>query len=181
MAVFNARLPTREIKMTRLASVVVLAGFAFIGAPASVAAESQDKPAAAEEGGRYTFHRLGDKFIRLDAQTGHVAQCGWSVPGWSCTAVPDERAALESEIARLQKENVALKRSLLAHGIDLPGEVKPEVAERKDEPRKEPEASTAPKMPSEAELDRAFEFMKKVWRRLVEMMVELQRDIQKKS
>ena len=38
-----------------------------------------------------------------------------------------------------------------------------------------------PKMPSDAELDRAFAFMKNVWRRLVDMMVDLQRDMQKKS
>jgi hypothetical protein len=37
------------------------------------------------------------------------------------------------------------------------------------------------KMPSEAELDRAIGFMKNVWKKLVEMMVELQRDIQKKT
>jgi hypothetical protein len=36
-------------------------------------------------------------------------------------------------------------------------------------------------MPSDAELDRAFSFMKNVWRRLVDMMVDLQRDIQKKG
>jgi len=36
-------------------------------------------------------------------------------------------------------------------------------------------------MPSDAELDRAFAFMKNVWRRLVDMMVDLQRDMQKKS
>ena len=42
-------------------------------------------------------------------------------------------------------------------------------------------AAPAPKAPTEAELDRAIAFMKKVWRRLVEMMVDLQRDIQRKS
>ena len=36
-------------------------------------------------------------------------------------------------------------------------------------------------MPSDAELDRALAFMKNVWRRLVDMMVDLQRDMQKKS
>ena len=38
-----------------------------------------------------------------------------------------------------------------------------------------------PKTPSDAELDRAIAFMKNVWRRLVDMMVDLQRDMQKKS
>jgi hypothetical protein len=50
---------------------------------------------------------------------------------------------------------------------------------RKDEPpaRKEPELN----LPSDAELDRAIAFMKQVWRRLVEMMVDFQRDMQRKS
>jgi hypothetical protein len=107
-----------------------------------------------------------------------VAQCGWSASGWSCTAVPDERAALESEIARLQQENVALKRSLLTRGIELPSGVK---ADPPPPVAKAPEREPSLKLPTEADLDRAVAFMKDVWRRLVEMMVELQRDIQRKS
>ena len=41
--------------------------------------------------------------------------------------------------------------------------------------------SKAPKAPSEADLDRAITFVKNVWRRLVDMMVDLQRDMQRKS
>jgi hypothetical protein len=97
--------------------------------------------------------------------------------------VPDERTALESEISRLQRENAALKKSILARGLDLPGGVKPDVPAAKDDApaAKAPEAAPTPKLPSEAELDRAIEFVKKVWRRLVEMMIDLQRDIQRKS
>ena len=43
--------------------------------------------------------------------------------GWSCKVVPDERVALESEIARLQRDNAALKNSLLAGGLELPNGV----------------------------------------------------------
>ena len=92
--------------------------------------------------------------------------------------MPDERAALESEIARLQQENAALKKSLLSRGLELPGGRQAGRARR----AKPPEVP-APRreMPSDAELDRAFAFMKNVWRRLVEMMVDLQRDMQRKS
>ena len=61
--------------------------------------------------------------MRLDSRTGQVSQCGWSTNTWSCKVVPDERAALESEIGRLQRDNAALKNSLLAGGLDLPGGV----------------------------------------------------------
>jgi hypothetical protein len=176
--------------MMRFALVLLIAGLACIGGPAPATAQGQDPgqgpnqvspsqspPASAPEDSRYTFHRIRDGFVRLDGRTGQVAQCGWNAGGWSCGAVPDERAALESEIARLQQENVALKKSLLSRGIDLPAGVKADPPPIAKAPGSEPSL----KMPSEAELDRALAFMKNVWRRLVEMMVELQRDIQRKS
>jgi hypothetical protein len=174
---------SREITMTRLASMVVLTGLVVIGVPCHGAAETASPPDGATAGGRYSFHRMGERFIRLDAQTGQVAQCGAGVAGWSCSAVPDERAALENEIARLQRENAALKQTLLAKGIELPSGTKPDLAERKDEPSasKSPDASAGPRLPSDAELDQAMAFMKKVWRRLIEMMADLQKDMQRKS
>ena len=98
--------------------------------------------------------------------------------------MPDERAALESEIARLQRDNAALKKSLLARGLELPGGI---MAEAPAAPGRSRRAMCrirpprSPKLPSDAELDRAIAFMKNVWRRLVDMMVDLQRDMQRKS
>jgi hypothetical protein len=171
-----------EFPMTRF--VLLLIGIALLASPAPAPAQNQDgaqgsaqsSPPGAEDN-RYSFHRIGEAFVRLDSRTGQVAQCGWSASGWSCSAVPDERAALESEIARLQQENVALKKSLLSRGIELPGGVKPDPPAIAKTPEQEPSL----KLPTEADLDRAVAFMKDVWRRLVEMMVELQRDIQRKS
>ena len=169
--------------MTRLASIVVLAGLVVIGLSRLGVAETASPPDGAAAGGRYSFHRIGESFIRLDAQTGQVAQCDAGAVGWSCRAMPDERAALESEIARLQHENAVHKQSLLAKGIELPSGTKPDLTERKDEAPagKSPDSSTGPRLPSDAELDRAMAFMKKVWRRLIEMMADLQRDMQRKS
>ena len=92
--------------------------------------------------------------------------------------------ALESEINRLQRDNAALKNSLLSGGIELPNGI---VAEAPAAPGPVPPGSVPdlsakePKGPTEADLDRAFTFMKNVWRRLVDMMVDLQRDMQRKS
>jgi hypothetical protein len=183
MAVLSAATAT-EMTMSRFALVLPIAGLACIGGPAPASAQSQDPspnqdpPASASTDSRYTFHRIRDGFVRLDGRTGQVAQCGWSASGWSCGAVPDERAALENEIGRLQQENVALKKSLLMRGIELPSGVK---ADPPPPIAKAPDPEPSLKMPSEADLDRAVAFMKNVWRRLVEMMVELQRDIQRKS
>ena len=184
----HARL-AREIKMNHLvpigtALLVLLAGLAepTRALAQDSTAQSQAAPPAPDDS-RYTFHRIGDGFVRLDSRTGQLAQCGWAATGWSCKMVPDERAALESEIGRLQRDNAELKKSLLSHGLELPSGI---VAEAPVAPPVPPAnvpdpSAKEPKMPSDAELDRAFAFMKNVWRRLVDMMVDLQRDMQKKS
>jgi hypothetical protein len=128
------------------------------------------------ENGRYSFFQVRNHFVRLDTRTGQVSQCGWSTTGWACQEVPSERTALENEIGRLQNENAALKRELLARGLALPGGMKGE-APLARAPDSKPDA----KPPSQAELDRVLNFMERVWRRLVEMMVDLQRDMQPKS
>ena len=74
--------------------------------------------------GRYTFHRVQDSFVRLDGRTGQVSVCGREAAGWACRAVPDERTALEEAIGRLQGDNAALKKELLARGLPLPSGVK---------------------------------------------------------
>ena len=154
-------------------------------APSDPQAPAASAPAA-EEAARYSFHRMGDGFVRLDSRTGQLAQCGWGPAGWSCKTLPDERAAFENEIGRLQRENSELKKSMLERGIELPPGV---VAEAPVRPPVPPAAIPDPspkepkelKPPTEADLDRAMTFMKNVWRKLVDMMVDLQRDIQKKS
>jgi hypothetical protein len=65
------------------------------------------------ENGRYSFNPVADGVLRLDSHTGQVSQCSRSDAGWACKVVPDERSALETEIARLQGENATLKKELL--------------------------------------------------------------------
>jgi hypothetical protein len=176
------RAPTTETKMTRVVAVVLLAGLTWLGGSSRVPAQGQGAASAPglEDSGHFSFHRMGDGFIRLDSHTGQLAQCGWNATGWSCKAVPDEREALESEIARLQRQNAELKKSLLSRGLDLPAGVMADAPAAKA-PGATDKGVQAPSTPAEADLDRAIAYMKYVWRRLVEMMVELQRDIQRKS
>jgi len=165
--------------------------------PGPVPAQAPDATPPAETG-RYSFHRRGEDFVRLDAQTGQLSQCGWSAIGWSCKTAPDERSALESEIGRLQRENATLKRSLLSRGLELPAGVLPDTTRQSQSGQVQPKSDTlrppadvpdasrddsiaGPKAPGEADLDRAVAYIKKVWRRLVEMMIDLQRDIQRKG
>ena len=118
---------------------------------------------------RFSYHRSEDGFVRLDLRTGQVSNCARRPTGWSCLATPDDRAAFEAEIGRLQTENAALKKALLDRGLPLPGAARPEA------PLARPPQDL--KSPSEAEVDRVMSLFERIWRRLVEMMTKLQRDL----
>ena len=120
---------------------------------------------------RYTFHQVDGGYLRLDGRTGQVSICTPRAVGWACQAVADERTALEAEIARLQAEIVTLKKELLAHNLALPGAVKP------GEPTLKPEEPSRLQLPTDAEFNKMMAFLEKVWRRLVAMIVTLQKDM----
>jgi hypothetical protein len=171
-----------EELMRCLAFVAIAAVFTFTGAPQHGWAETSDDVTATEptannspdnSESRYTFSRVQDGFLRLDNRTGHVSLCSKRAVGWGCQLVPEDRGAFENEIARLQDENAALKRDLLARGLPLPGSVKPDP----DTARRDP----AFKMPSDAQVERMRSIIESAWRRLVEMISNLQRDVLKKS
>lgn len=143
---------------------------AFVATLAVAAAYAQNAPD--NEDGRFTFHRADEGYLRLDGRSGHVSLCARRPAGWLCQAVPDERAALESEIARLQGDNARLKKELLSRNLPLPGGSRPEMTGRGEESR--------PQLPSDAELNRIMAFIEKVWKRMVEMIVTAQKDLMKK-
>ena len=66
--------------------------------------------------------------MRLDTRTGEVSLCSQRTVGLACVASPEDRAVFENEIARLQAENAALKKDILAHGLPLPPGTNPEPA-----------------------------------------------------
>ena len=78
--------------------------------------------------------------------------------------MPDERQALENEIARLQRENGTMKKEMLARGLPLPGGVAsaPSPQQR--------ELNLKVPLPSDTEIDRVMSAFEKMWRRLVDMM-----------
>jgi hypothetical protein len=139
---------------------------------ASFAGASAQTTTPDGESGRYSFSPIADGVLRLDTRTGQVSQCSRSDAGWTCKAVPDERSALETEIARLQNENATLKKELLARGLPVPGVPSPPGTKPG-----EPEL----KLPSDAEVDKVISFLEKAWRRLIEMGRTMQKDVEKKN
>ena len=155
--------------MIRIAAAAALvAGLTLAASPLKAESATPDG-----ENGRYTFHQVGDGVLRLDTRTGQVSHCSQRAAGWTCQAVPSERAALESEIARVQGENAALKRAMLARGLPLPSEIKPEAG------RFEPKIEL--KLPSDEDIDRVMTFLEKLWRRLIDMVQSVQRDMDRKG
>jgi len=138
--------------------------------PEGPAAESKP-PESAES--RYTFSRVQDGYVRLDNRTGQVSFCSKRAVGWTCQLAPEDRGVFENEVARLQEENAALKRDLLRRGLPLPGAIKPDVSAARGD--------RTFALPRDPDLDRIKIFVEKVWRRLVDLIVSLQKDVLKKS
>ncbi|MFW1581987.1 hypothetical protein ACEV7R_23445, partial [Vibrio parahaemolyticus] len=76
---------------------------------------------------------------RLDTRSGAVSTCTNSSAGWACYIVPDERAALDAEIGRLQADNDKLKGELAARAPSA----KTDEALPKSDSLKKPDAKTA--------------------------------------
>ena len=153
----------------------------LLAASASGAAFAQAKPDT--ENGRYALSPTGDGgMLRLDTKTGTVSTCSNSGTGWACYAVPDERAALDAEIGRLQADNERLKAQLAEREGTVAG--KNEEALPKSDPLKKPEPKVAEgerkieiPLPSDRDMDRMMSFVERAWRRLIEMANRVQRDI----
>jgi len=159
-----ATLPSR---WPLIVAVACLAGVA----PAT-AAETPDT-----ENGRYTLQPSGEGMIRLDTRTGTDSNCSNSAAGWACYAVPDERAAMDAEIGRLQAENAKLKAQL-ASREPVPG--KSEEALPKSD--RAPNAADGQRkieipLPSDQDMDRVMSFLERAWRRLIDMANRVQKDV----
>ena len=171
-----ATLPSR---WPLIVAVACLAGVA----PAT-AAETPDT-----ENGRYALSPAGDGVLRLDTRTGAVSTCTNSGAGWACYAVPDERAAMDAEVGRLQADNERLKADNEKLKAELAAR-EPTVAGKTEEPlpksdslkKSEPKVTEGQRkieipLPSDRDMDRMMSFVERAWRRLIEMANRLQRDV----
>lgn len=151
-----------------------------------------DSPEAATGGGRFTFNRVDNGFLRLDAQNGQVAYCRAQTAGWSCQAVPENRSELDSDVARLRADMMDLK-TLKSDIVRLQDEIaalRREVAALKEPPPPRPPAELTPpdkggdaviKLPTHEDVARARAFIERTWHRLVEMITAVQKDMMQKG
>jgi hypothetical protein len=135
---------------------------------------------------RYSFHRVDDGFLRFDHVTGHIAYCSARSGGWACQAVPENRAALENEVAHLQDVVAALQKEVEALREPPPprppAPIPPPAAAppAPTPPAATPDKDTGIKLPSEQDMARARAYIEETWRRLVDMIDQLQRDMMRK-
>jgi len=106
--------------------------------------------------GRYTLTPSATGYIRLDTQTGQVSECTGTPPAaLVCKSTADERAAMQAEIDRLQKQVDDLKAA--------PGEF----------------ASNPPaqlNIPSDKDVDKAFNFMERMVKRFKGLIQEMRKE-----
>lgn len=164
-----------------------------------------DDAVPGSKNGRYTMSPTSGGVIRLDTRTGAISVCNNSTDaGWACYAVPDERAALDAEIGRLQSENDRLKTQLASREQSVTGKVDEALPKEQILPKDQtlpkadqlPKADAKPKdgakaeqrsndgtrkleipLPSDADIDRMMGLAEQAWRRLLDMANRVQRDV----
>jgi hypothetical protein len=163
---------SRNVEASMRCITLVLVVVAAIAATGQAAAQTALPDT---ENGRYSITAVPEGALRLDGRTGQVSLCSKRQAGWACQLVPDERNALESEIALLQRQNATLKKELISRGIPLPAGM------RAPEPGADRTDEFVLKLPSDAEVDRVMGFFEKVWRRLVDLVQTTQKDRERKG
>lgn len=133
--------------------------------------------AAAEQAGsgRYTMQKTDGGFVRLDTQTGAVSLCQKSGGSWSCRDITNSQGQIENgnragsagEMARLRRENQELKDEI-ARLEELLG-----LREPSDAP---PASRNGFKLPSEKDVDQAFDYFESMLRKFQERLKRLERE-----
>jgi hypothetical protein len=138
-------------------------------------------PGPDTENGRYALSPTGDGVLRLDTRTGAVSTCSNSGAGWACYAVPDERAALDAEIGRLQADNAKMRADLAAREPTVAGKIEEPMPKSDSLKKGEPNAADGQRrieipLPSDRDMDRMMSFLERAWKRLIELANRVQKD-----
>jgi hypothetical protein len=140
-------------------------GFSLLAlALACVALVAAPGPKAEETSGRYSMTTTSNGVVRLDRETGAMAVCTGTAGQWSCQDMNDSQRTLTAEIDRLRAENKSLKEQLdhvdqnlglNENGSDAPP--KPKFT-----------------LPTEQDVDRAFDYLEAMAKKLHERFDRLQ-------
>lgn len=104
------------------------------------------------EGGRFVLRETPAGLLRMDTRSGAISICGTQGGTFACRLAPDDRTALEGEVARLKAENEQLRRQA---------------------PNPAPPAA---QIPSDQEVDRMLSLAERVWKRFMDMMRQTEQE-----
>ncbi len=146
----NAGMPTGRAVAAAFVAGVVLA-------PATVWAQS---PLPAGSAGRFTMNPVDGGVLRLDTETGALSMCKQVSGSWTCTMLPDDRTAVDAELARLKRENEDMKASVkrLEELAGLPDDGKRGKAQ----------------LPTEEDIDKAMNYVQRMLKKFKEKLKELE-------
>jgi len=148
--------------------------------------------------GRFSFNPVDGGLLRLDNESGEVAYCSARAAGWVCEVVPIDRSTAETETLGVQKQVALLEKmdAAIAHLTDEVAALKREIADVSDPPPPPPpppqppadltppsdkDSETSVKLPTQQDIARAKDYLENAWRRLVEMIVNVQKDIMRRG
>src|SRR3982074_1791989 len=160
---------------TCIAATALMFGLGGIGAAAAQSISDS-------ENGRYALAPVADGVLRLDTRAGAVSTCNNNGTGWACYAVPDERAAFDAEIGRLQADNEKLKAQPAAREPTITGKIDEPMPKTDSLKKAEPKVGDSPRkleipLPSDRDMDRMMAFLEQAWRRLVEIANRMQKGV----
>ncbi|WP_371348796.1 hypothetical protein [Ancylobacter sp. IITR112] len=176
-------------RITHIACAGAFAGALML----SGGVQAQTTPGAgapAADPARFSMQPVEGGLMRLDTRTGAMSFCSQRAQAWVCEAVPDDRAALEAEIGRLQARIAALEKG----GAGVPDIMAPPQAgpEAKAPDANAPDAKGLNALPPSAampggeeelpaqarqRLDQAVDLAEHAFRRFVEMIERLRKDL----
>lgn len=167
--------------LTATSPSIIFAAIAALACLGGIGAADADSMPDTENG-RYALSPVTDGVIRLDTRTGAVSTCTNSGNGWACYAVPDERAALDAEIGRLEADNEKLKTELAAREPTVTGKIDEPLPKSDSLKKSEPKAAEGERkieipLPSDRDLDRMMTFLGQAWQRLVDLANRMQKDV----
>lgn len=155
-----------------------VAAFAALTVAAGVAHGEASPPNA----GRFTMQPVDGGMLRLDTETGDVSLCTRKNDAWQCEPVKDSRGS----IADLAEENKALKEHIksleegLSHdggGAVAPPPLPPPAGDKDNGYPTEPPPGSANQLPTEKDIDQAFDYVERMYKKLRERIEKLDKDL----
>jgi hypothetical protein len=141
---------------------LILAAGGMVALSCALASAQSSMPAGSP--GRFTMHPADGGVLRMDTQTGALSMCRQVTGSWSCTALPDDRTSMTTEIDRLKAENAELKSSV-KRLEELAG-----VPAGADDGKSRP----GTQLPTEEDVDKAMSYVQRMLKKFKEKLRELE-------